>query len=294
MKPSRLEEVLEAFSFWKYGEVHAIRQMVIKSVSGGDINEAFHIRDENDHWFLKRNLTERYPDMLGKELRGLDALEAQIVGNIPSKRSVFSFGMYTYLIMQHFEHGDPTPKHWESLHDVLSRLHEGSAAYFGWEEDNYIGTLPQSNQKAESFGSFFTHSRLYPFIGQVYNQFDRSEVRGLEYIMSHANDLFPMRAPQLVHGDLWVGNVLFGSNGGICLVDPAVYYGIAEMDLAMLDLFGRLPSDFFDRYEEKNHHVRGWQRRKDLFQLYPILVHWVLFGGSYARSVSDILRKFGK
>ena len=105
-------------------------------------------------------------------------------------------------------------------------------------------------------------------------------------------DIFPDEPPSLLHGDLWGGNYFFDQDGKATIYDPAVYYGHREIELAFTHLFGGFPSNFYSAYEETYPLSFGFSKRKDIYNLYPLLVHTNLFGGSYARQVESIVRQF--
>jgi fructosamine-3-kinase len=104
--------------------------------------------------------------------------------------------------------------------------------------------------------------------------------------------LFPQERPALLHGDLWKGNLVSGPDGEAWAVDPAVYYGHREMDIAMTRLFGGFDDAFYTAYNEALPMERGWEERAEVCNLYPLLVHTLLFGGGYAGQVAQVLRRF--
>ena len=106
-------------------------------------------------------------------------------------------------------------------------------------------------------------------------------------------ELIPPGGPSLLHGDLWWGNVLFGADGRSWLIDPSVHGGHPEEDLAMLALFGPVPGRLHATYNEILPLAAGWQERVALFQLYPLLVHAVIFGGGYRSQAEEIARRYG-
>ena len=104
--------------------------------------------------------------------------------------------------------------------------------------------------------------------------------------------MLPKEPPALLHGDLWQGNLLCNENYNPVLIDPAIYYGHKEIDLAMLFLFGNVPDEAFAEYELIYPIEKGWKERMDISQLYPLMVHLVLFGNSYQTAVNSILKKY--
>ena len=111
--------------------------------------------------------------------------------------------------------------------------------------------------------------------------------------MARLPELMPPGGPALLHGDLWWGNVLFGADGRSWLIDPSVHGGHPEEDLAMLALFGAVPRRVLAAYEEVHPLAAGWRHRVALFQLYPLLVHTVLFGGGYRSQALGVAKRFG-
>ena len=105
-------------------------------------------------------------------------------------------------------------------------------------------------------------------------------------------DIFPAEKPALLHGDLWSGNYITGKNGEAWLIDPAVYYGNREADIAMTRLFGGFNATFYSAYNDEYPLESGWEERLDYFNLYPLLVHINLFGSSYLNQIQNILSKF--
>lgn len=116
--------------------------------------------------------------------------------------------------------------------------------------------------------------------------------RAVGPVTDRLDDLLPPGGPALVHGDLWWGNVLFGTGDQPWLIDPSVHGGHPEEDLAMLALFGPVPDDLIRAYGEVRPLEEGWRERVGLFQLYPLLVHTVLFGGSYRDSAVAVARRY--
>ena len=119
---------------------------------------------------------------------------------------------------------------------------------------------------------------------EIVNPFKDKLEKGLE-------KYFPVEKPSLIHGDLWSGNIMGGAGGQAYFYDPAIYYGHREMDLAMTHLFGGFPNEFYEAYNSSYPLQPGFQERIDLYNLYPLLVHVNLFGGSYLEQALGILKR---
>lgn len=178
----------------------------------------------------------------------------------------------------------------------LARLHATGAPGFGWHRDGYIGSLPQSNTPlAPDWPSFWFGHRIEPLAQQAIDagSMHRRGAALVDRLGGRLTELSgPPEPPARVHGDLWSGNVLVGPGGEPWLIDPAPYGGHREVDLAMLHLFGRPGSALVDAYREVSPLQAGWQERLRLWQLEPLLVHAVLFGGSYGAQALAILERF--
>lgn len=165
---------------------------------------------------------------------------------------------------------------------------------FGWEEDNYIGLLPQSNHRHNTWAGFYFRERIEPLVRQLIDSgaFDVSVSRAAGGLYQRLEQVYPAEPPALLHGDLWSGNIMALASGGPAFFDPAVYYGHREMDIAMTLLFGGFHQRFYDVYHEVYPLQPGWRERVELSQLYPLLVHACLFGGHYIRQSIQILQRW--
>lgn len=182
--------------------------------------------------------------------------------------------------------------------ELLAELHGLSAARgFGFEEDTLIGGLRQPNPWTASWIEFFRDQRLM-YMGSVAVEAGRMPhtlLGRLERFAAHLDEWLEEAArPSLIHGDVWTTNVL-ACNGRITgFIDPAIYYAHAEIELAFTMLFGTFDAEFFRRYEELRPIAPGFREvRRDIYNLYPLLVHVRLFGGGYVASVDSLLRRFG-
>jgi protein-ribulosamine 3-kinase len=197
------------------------------------------------------------------------------------------------LFLEWLERTPPPASGWRVAGEKLAQLHKNSASLFGLDHDNYIGSLPQSNKWHETWADFFAQERIFPQLKMArdHHKIDAALMKKAERFCSALTEIFPAEPPALLHGDLWSGNFFFSTKGP-AIFDPAVYYGHREMDLAMTKLFGGFDADFYEGYEEEFPLEKSWKERVDLCNLYPLLVHVNLFGGSYVQDVKLVLEKF--
>jgi fructosamine-3-kinase len=263
-------------------------------VHGGDINDAYCLSGENEKYFLKVNNANRYPGMFEKESRGLYALSEHLPAlNIPRVIQYGAVEQQQYLLLQWIESGIPAKDFWESFGRSLALMHRQARNYFGWEEDNYIGNLQQHNSRHDEWHIFFSECRIMPLVRTLFNTaaFSKKDLSVAELFCRQSNQWFPNEPPALLHGDLWNGNYMISSTGYASVYDPAVYYGHREMDIGMTKLFGGFDQRFYDAYQEIYCMEQNWTQRLPLAQLYPLLVHAVLFGGHYVSSAREIITK---
>ena len=192
--------------------------------------------------------------------------------------------------------GKPKKDFWGKFGAGLALMHLKKQPYFGWKDDNYIGSLHQSNTKQQSWHLFYTECRIMPLIKILFDTggFSKSDLNIAETFCKQLNTVFPQEPPALLHGDLWSGNFMITASGNAAIYDPAVYYGHREMDIGMTKLFGGFDQRFYDAYNEMYPMKNGWQQRLSISQLYPLLVHAVLFGGEYVRRTKEIMQLFIK
>lgn len=179
----------------------------------------------------------------------------------------------------------------------IARLHRVTDTAFGLDFDTVIGPLPQPNPRSESWLEFFREQRLLYMarFAQRRGRLPDNLLGRIERLAGELDDLLedPAR-PELVHGDLWGGNILSKDGRVTGFIDPAIYYGHGEMDLAFITLFGTADARFFDAYREIRPIADGFfETRRDLYNLWPLLVHVALFGGAYVGSLERILDRFG-
>lgn len=167
-----------------------------------------------------------------------------------------------------------------------------SGGKYGFYCDNYIGRHSQVNTGYESWTGFFRDCRLEPQFRDAARYFDKEELKRITRLLDRIDEiLVEPEYPSLLHGDLWGGNVIAGNDGAAWLIDPAVYVGHAEADLAMTELFGGFPPVFYDAYKEAAPLQPGYERRRDVYNLYHLLNHLNLFGRMYLPEVRHIISR---
>ena len=263
-------------------------------VSGGCINNGCCLVAGGRRYFLKWNNARRFPGMFEEEAKGLHLLRNTHTFVIPQVIETGVAGDDAYILMEWMEAARPSRTFWYDFGAGLARMHMHSQVCFGLDHENYIGSLPQQNDLHNTWPDFFFHQRLLPQVKQAIDSGELpSAIRtGVQALYSKLPDLIPAEAPALLHGDLWNGNYLVGQDGKAVLIDPAVYFGHREMDLAMTKLFGGFDSQFYEGYNDAFPLEPGFESRVEIHNLYPLLVHVNLFGGGYAQQVKSILSRF--
>jgi fructosamine-3-kinase len=197
----------------------------------------------------------------------------------------------------------------EELGRGLAATHMAGAACFGWTEEARFGSLVLSNEPTADWPRFYAERRLLPLarLARERGALSRATSDAVERLCERLGELcgpadrtgrhslrsYPRTGqPLRLHGDLWSGNVLADGDGRPWLIDPSVYGGHREVDLAMLRLFGAPSPRLFAAYEELAPLAEGWRDRVELYQLLPLLVHAVLFGGSYAAAVERAVLRY--
>lgn len=252
-----------------------------RAAGGGCINSARIIEGcDGRRYFVKTNRASRLA-MFEAEAAGLEAIRATGTVRVPAPICSGSSGDEAWLVLEYLEMGGRGSA--AELGRRLAALHRHTWDRFGWHRDNTIGSTPQINTPGADWVEFYRVHRLgYQYAlaarhGAPRRLLERGErlLAGLEgFFVGHRP------APSLLHGDLWGGN--FGyCRGEPVIFDPAVYYGDREADLAMTELFGGFPADFYAAYRDAWPLEAGYRVRKDLYNLYHVLNHFNLFGGGY-------------
>lgn len=264
-----------------------------REVVGGDINQAFAIRLVDGRRAFVKTHASPPPTMYAREADGLEWLAEAGALRVPEVLAVSE----TFLALELIEPGPPAADHDATLGRGLAALHRRGAPGFGWRANNFIGSLAQDNGAETDWTSFYARRRLEPQLRLAVQSGHASAwmQRAFDELLPRLGELVgPAEPPSRLHGDLWGGNCHTAPTGEPVLIDPAVYGGHREMDLAMMRLFGGFAPAVFDAYQEAWPLADGWRERLPLCQLYPLMVHVNLFGGSYVapveRALSSALR----
>lgn len=259
-------------------------------VGGGCINNGMRlVMDSGVSFFLKTN--DRAPkDMFMREAEGLDAL-AQAEG--PRVPKVYLIGE-KFLLLEDLAPAQRTGDYWQTLGRQLARMHGTTRERLGFDHDNYIGATPQQNAwMVDGYDFYAEHRYGYQAeLAQRRGYFTAKEVKLVEQFAGRLRNLVPVQAASLLHGDLWSGNMIADERGEPAIIDPAVYYGWGEADLAMMALFGSPPNAFYQVYNESRPMVSGWRERFELYNLYHLMNHLNLFGRGYYGQVMEVLKKY--
>jgi fructosamine-3-kinase len=263
----------------------------INAVSGGDINRACQLITTSGTFFLKMNNRDEFPDMFEKEREGLKKFQLFSDFKVPSLILNGVFQNTHFLVLEWLDLR--TSGNWSLFGEILAQMHQQSSDSFGFSSNNYIGSLVQSNKKWDNWSVFYAQERLLPLFKRSFDigYFDKSDSQHLDRLICTLADVYPTEKPSLLHGDLWSGNVGFHNDRPV-IFDPAVYFGHREMDLGMTLLFGGFPKEMYTSYMDVYPLDKNWESRISLSQLYPLLVHTLLFGASYALRIKRILKAF--
>ena len=257
---------------------------ILGQVGGGDINQALRVELRDGEQAFVKTRPDARPGEYAAEAAGLGWLAEP--GALRTPR-VIDVGE-THLALAWIERGHLDRAGEEELGRGLADTHEAGAVAFGDPGTGLpstFGSLALPNEPAPDWASFYAERRLLPLaaIARERGALTSAAVGAVERVAGALDDLVgPPEPPSRLHGDLWSGNVMADTDGRPWLIDPSAYGGHREVDLAMLRLFGGTGARVFDAYSERSPLADGWRDRVELYQLLPLLVHALLFGGAYA------------
>ncbi len=264
-----------------------------QAVHGGDINQTARITLGDGTRCLLKWKRDATPAFFAAEAHGLRTLAAAEELRVPAVRALGKD--VAFLALEWIETGRRCDDFDVRFGRALAALHRHEAAQHGLEVDNYIGAMPQINTQSTSWTEFYRVQRVGAQMrfAQARGNLPPARQAALTRLQARLGEWLDDTArPALLHGDLWGGNYMVDSDGCPVLIDPAVYYGHRETDLAMTELFGGFSQRFYAAYREAYPLEDGYEARRDLYQLYHILNHMNLFGGGYAHRVDSIVWRY--
>ena len=260
-----------------------------RRVGGGCINEGWRVELEDGTALFVKTRAQVAPGEYAAEADGLRWLAEPGAVRVPAVHAVAD----DMLALEWIDEGSMDAAGAEAFGRGLAELHAAGADEYGWHAPIRFGRLEISNEPMADWPSFYVERRVRPLARQAFDEgsLSRSGVDAVDAVCERIADLAgPAERPARLHGDLWGGNVLAGADGRAVLIDPAAHGGHREVDLAMLRLFGSPGARVFDAYHEAAPLAGGHEQRVPLWQLFPLLVHALLFGGSYGSSAERAAR----
>lgn len=264
----------------------------ILPVGGGCINQTYKITTANKDFFCKINSASKFPHLFLKEQDGLALLAKQKLIKIPEVIECCFLKDQQILILEWIEEGTTSHEFWKSFGKQLADLHQVKTGRFGLPENNYMGSVPQSNKHHYSWASFFIEERLMPLVKLCGHRLMPSHFKQFEILYQKLPTIFDNEKPSLLHGDLWSGNFMCNNKNQPVLIDPAVYFGHPSVDLGMSTLFGGFHKVFYDAYHYHSPLPPNYKEQWKACNLYPLLIHLHLFGKSYLRQIEQTLADF--
>lgn len=267
--------------------------MTMRPVSGGDINLAFYVQTEKNQYFVKAN-RQMSIGFFEFEKRGLEMISATNTIDVPQVIDCNEVEGIPMLWLEWVE-GEKTKETDVLLGERLAGMHLAEVKGYGFEGESYIGRLKQENKFMDDWLEYYRNVRLKGQLerGRTSGTIRLEREKRLVTLIERLDEWIP-RTPKscLLHGDLWGGNWMCGPGGAPYLIDPAVLYGHHEFELAFTELFGGFSTRFYESYNAVFPLSNEYEERKELYQLYYLLVHLNLFGESYGSSVDRILRRY--
>lgn len=263
------------------------------AVGGGCINAAHVLEDDGRRYFVKLNAATQIA-MFTAETQGLAEIIRANAVRAPTPVCYGTVDDQAYLVLEFIALGRGDSASQEQLGQQLAAMHRITRPRYGWTRDNTIGATPQSNTECDDWVEFWRTQRLgvqfklaadKGYGGRLQAQGQRL----LEVLPALLAGHTPPAA--LLHGDLWSGNYGFDEHGAPVIFDPALYYGDRETDLAMTELFGGFSPRFYDAYREAYPPDANYRLRKTLYNLYHVLNHLNLFGGSYLQQAEQLIER---
>ncbi|MBA6233559.1 MULTISPECIES: fructosamine kinase family protein [unclassified Colwellia] len=262
----------------KTGEKFTVKNK--RLISTSESNLAFQLSDEHHNYFVKIKDKNHF-NYFESEAYALNQIDSLKQVTCPKVITLGNTRNKSFIVLNYIPFAKATEKHWHHFGAKLAMMHKCSShGKFGWQHDNYIGDTLQPNNWRSNWKTFFAEQRV---AWQLQLLSEKSIKLGdIDHIANICHDRLNHHdvKPCLVHGDLWLGNLGFTDSASV-IYDPACYYGDREVDIAMTELFGQLPYDFYQGYQDVFPLDKGYEQRKLIYNFYHILNHANLYGGIY-------------
>lgn len=262
----------------------------IQKIHGGSINESYKIETTKSVYFMKYQ-SDPPPNFFYREKNGLQIIRDTQTISVPHVYYYSDEKKSAFLLLE-WVHGEKTQKTESLLGERLAKMHATKNEKHGFQEDTYIGILPQPNELFTNWVEYYRHKRIQAQfdVGRKQNLIYGKREQKLEKIIIDLDKWIPENvSASLLHGDLWGGNWICGDQGIPYLIDPSILYGDRHFELAFTELFGGFSTEFYDAYQEAYPIAAYYDDVKRLYQLYYLLVHLNLFGEMYGNQVDSIL-----
>ena len=264
-----------------------------RTISGGCINQSYCIANGAQRYFVKLNSPGSLA-MFEAEAAGLMEIHQSHTVHVPLPVCYGHNNHAAWLVLEYLEINTGARGNASDLGIQLAAMHRTISKQFGWVRDNTIGQTPQINTASSDWINFWKIHRLAYQLDLAKNNGFNGKLQKLgEQLLLDLDKFFSgvTPSPALLHGDLWSGNYAYDESGNPVLFDPAVYYGDREADIAMTELFGGFPADFYSAYRCDYPLDSGYNIRKVIYNLYHILNHLNLFGSSYRHQAEQTMAR---
>lgn len=271
-----------------------VNKIYLEETSGGSINKTFKLLANNRTLFCKVNSATNFPHLFKTEAAGLQLLNHAGPLRTPKVIGLLETHSFQILLLEWIERSTPNHTFWKSFGEGLAALHSHTQSLLGLETDNFMGSIPQKNKSATDWPTFFIQNRLEPLVQQCHSQqlLTTHHLLSFQKLYTYIPGIFNEQSPALLHGDLWSGNYLCAVDKQPVLIDPATYYGHPSIDLAMTTLFGGFDKAFYEAYHYHTPLPTNYKEQWKVCNLYPLLIHLLLFGKSYLSSIESTLSDF--
>ncbi|MDQ3683247.1 MAG: fructosamine kinase family protein [Bacteroidota bacterium] len=268
--------------------------LVFQAIAGGSINQTYQLTAGDIDFFCKINSATKFPQLFLKESHGLEAIRKTKAIKVPAVIDCFQIADEQVLLIEWIRKGERSEQFWKNFGTSLAALHNISNKEYGYGENNYMGSIQQYNDWNSNWNTFFIEQRLKPLVAKCFIKsfLTTRHQTAFEKLYTQLPRFFEDQKPALLHGDLWSGNFMCNDRSEPVLIDPAIYYGHRSVDLAMTTLFGGFHSLFYEAYQSYYSFPANYSKQWKICNLYPLLIHLLLFDKSYLLQIEQTLNEF--